>query len=142
MLSKKTSSLILLTLLIAGPAAAQVTDTQLDGLTYLIIQAESSGDRLAVGPSGERGLMQIQKKVWTQLSDYPWSDAFISAKNVQVGRALIELINEEYGNKATLARIVYTYNTGKWCRSKHLPRWTQHHPNKIYRQILTEGDNP
>lgn len=114
------------------------TSTQLDCLVLKIIQAESSGNPNAIGENGERGLMQIEKSTWMEYSDYGWNEAFDPAKNVQVGRHILEDINEVYTQSkcVSIARIVYTYNTGIFCFRKHLPRWTKNHPNRIYREIF------
>lgn len=121
-------------ILFVSPAWA-VSGAGLDSLTQTIIQAESSGNPLAIGPTGERGLMQISEATWEAVSRWPWRDAFDPEKNVQVGRQILEVINQNYDERATCARIVYTYNTGRYC-FRTIPAWTRKHPNKIYRRIF------
>lgn len=111
---------------------------ELDTLQAKIIQAESSGDPKAIGDHGRaRGLMQINAATWRRFSRYPWDDAFDEEKNYQVGRAILEHIAEVYGDRATTANVAYTYNVGRYCFGP-LPSWTQHHPNKIYREIFNQ----
>ena len=125
----------LMGLILHVPAFA-LTGAELDRLVPVIIAAESSGNPNAVGDGGRsRGLMQIQKATWRSFSKYPWDDAFDPEKNVQVGRRILEAINESYGDRATRARIVYTYNTGRYCFGD-LPPWTKRHPNDVYRRVL------
>ncbi len=134
---------ILLSILIffhgCEPAFA-LTGPELDQLVPKIIMAESSGNPDAVGPGGERGLMQISWNTWKRFSMYDFDFAFDPEKNVQIGRRELENINEMYlrfgGFQPSAARLLYTYNTGRLCFKKHLPRWTKHHPNKIYREIF------
>lgn len=116
-----------------------LSGAELDALLPKIVMAESSGNPDAVGPSGERGLMQIHPATWKAMSGEPWSEAFNPEKNVQVGRSLLEEINRNYGRRATRALIIYTYNTGRYVKDgDHLPRWTTNHPNRIYRRIFEE----
>lgn len=126
-------------LFMATSAEARLSGAELDALVPVIITAESSGNPKAVGDGGKaRGLMQIQKATWKRFSGYPWDDAFDENKNVQVGQAILERINEEYGDKATRARVIFTYNTGRYAFGD-LPNWTKRHPNNVYRKIFTEA---
>ena len=137
------SSLMTIVFYIA-PAWA-LSSAQLDALVPTIIAAESSGNPRAVADGGKaRGLMQIQRATWKRFSDYHWDEAFDPLKNIHVGRAVIEYINEEYsqfltdgvpGVFADRQHILYTYNTGRY-RFGDLPAWTKKHPNKIYRRIF------
>jgi hypothetical protein len=111
------------------------TGGDLDALVPVIVMAESSGNPRAVGPAGERGLMQISRETWERYSAYPWKDAYDPAKNVHVGRKILEEINERYGQTSTRARVIYTYNTGRFCFGP-LPKWTRQHDNDIYRSIF------
>ena len=95
-----------------------------------IIMAESSGNPLAIG-----GLMQIQKSTWERHTKEPWSKAFDPALNVKVGKRALQAIANRYGKRATVARICYSYNVGRYCFGP-LPSWTKRHPNKIYRSIF------
>lgn len=127
--------------------AHALTSLELDALVPVIVQAESSGRPDAVGDGGKaRGLMQIQEATWKSMSKYPWDDAFDPNKNVQVGRAILEKINQSYMDFLTVSirgvyadkqHILYTYNCGKY-RFGELPKWTKNHPNRIYRRIFNE----
>jgi hypothetical protein len=127
-----------LLLLFVGPAQA-MTGAQLDALCPVIEAAESSNNPHDVGDHGKaRGLMQIQKATWESITSWPWDDAFDGSKNVQVGRQVIERINEAYlarGIDPDKAHVVYSYNTGRYAWGA-LPAWTKNHPNKIYREIF------
>lgn len=122
--------------------AQGATGAELDRLVGTIIQAESSGREKAVGDGGKaRGLMQIQEATWKSYSAYPWSDAFDGDKNIQVGRHILEDINERYARRgvdATIAQVVFTYNTGRYAYTE-LPAWTKRHPNNIYRAIFQQA---
>ena len=111
---------------------------EIDLLIPTIIMAESSGNPMSVGDNGKsRGLMQIQKSTWKAMSDLPWDAAFDEGSNVQVGRKILEKINEVYlahGVEADKAHLIYTYNVGRYCWGK-LPKWTKNHPNLVYREI-------
>lgn len=135
MISKIVKLAILYALLFVSMARAGMSGNALDELMVRIIAAESSGRADATGEGGERGLMQIGRATWERFSAYPWSDAYDAEKNVQVGRMIIEHIAMRYGDDATPARIVFTYNTGRYARGK-LPAWTKAHPNLIYREVL------
>lgn len=124
-------------LLFVTPAYAMLSDKTLDDLQVKIIMAESSGNPHAVGRSGERGLMQIKKVTWKQFCKFEWDDAFDRERNAQVGRRILNRINEYYGNRSTPALIVYSYNTGRFVKEGYeIPRWTANHQNRIYREIL------
>ena len=118
-----------------------LTGAELDALVPKIIQAESSGRTWAVGDGGHsRGLMQVSKETWKAYSNYSWEEAFDGDKNVQVGRAILEDINEKYGNRATVKLVIFSYNTGRFVKDESdLPAWTLKHPNRIYRRIFNAG---
>lgn len=122
--------------LFVSPAYA-ITGVELDALVPKIIMAESSGNPHAVGPDGERGLMQITREKWEQFSAYSWDEAFDGDKNVQVGRAILEHIAEVQGNAATVKTVTLSYNTGLYHRT-HIPVWALKHRNRIYRSIFND----
>ena len=144
---KKIVASLIAILFVCHNAFASV---DLDALVPKIIMAESSGDADAIGDNGKaRGLMQIQEATWKRYSSFPWADAFNPEKNVQVGRKILEDINNTYqyhcsgspfiyaceSYEADAAHIIYSYNTGRYCYGP-LPLWTKNHPNKIYREIF------
>jgi len=110
--------------------------TLIGQLVPQIIQAESSGNARAVGDHGRaRGLMQIQEATWKQYTAEPWSRAFDPDLNVKVGTRILRQIEARYGSRATAALVIYSYNTGRFCKGS-LPPWTKKHPNRIYRKIF------
>lgn len=129
-------ALTVLLLSVSTTARAELSGAALDALLPKIVAAESSGFARAIGDNGKaRGLMQIQRPTWERFSGYSWEEAFDPGKNLQVGRRILEDLNDRLGKDATAARIVFAYNTGK-IRHGALPAWTKRHPNKIYRRIL------
>lgn len=131
---KKRLLVVVVALLLDRPAVA----FDLNLLQEKIVMAESSGRPHAIGDHGKaRGLMQLQRATWERFSDDPWREAFHPGKNLAAGRAYLKHILKVYGKKATKARVLYTYNTGRFCYG-NLPKWTKRHPNKIYRRIFNE----
>jgi soluble lytic murein transglycosylase-like protein len=129
--------LAMLMALITAQAWA-LNSTELDALQQKLIMAESSNNPDAIGDHGKsRGLMQIQKATWKVYSKEPWDKAFDPNINHQVGRHILEDINDSYGDKATEKKIAYTYNTGRYCFGDE-PCWPKKHPNKIYREIYSK----
>ncbi len=138
----KAASLFVLALFTVTSAFAQVSGAQFNTLINDIIQAESSGRAHVVGDGGKaRGLMQIQKATWDRHTSYSWDLAFNPVINRQVGELIVKDIIKKYGARATAARVIYTYNTGRFLKSgKALPRWTKKHPNRIYRKYFNAAD--
>jgi hypothetical protein len=119
-------------------AQAELSSQELDRLIETIILAESSGRPWLAGDQGRsRGLMQIQKANWQKYTSESWDRAFEPALNKAVGTSIVKDIAIKYGARANRALIVYTYNTGKFCKGE-LPDWTKRHPNDIYRGIFNE----
>lgn len=128
---------VLALLLVSSTAEAKLSSTEMDRLQVKIIRAESSGNPFAIGPDGERGLMQITKDTWRRYTRVPWRYAFDPTLNVEVGRKILDRINKFYGRRATAARIAYSYNTGDYLIfNERIPAWAKHHPNRIYRRIF------
>lgn len=107
-------------------------------LMETIIAAESSGRAGAVGDGGKaRGLCQIQRATWERYTSASWDRAFDPALNRQVGEKIVRDIVKRYGNRATRAMVIYTYNTGRFVKAGgNLPSWTRNHPNRIYRGVF------
>lgn len=140
MLAFMLAAFFLITAFAVNTAKAYaMSGAELDALVPIIVQAESSGDPKTVGKGGERGLMQISHTTWRLYSALPWSDAFIPEKNVQVGREILEDINNWYKPDGLddAKHICYTYNCGLHLYGP-MPWKAKHHPNKIYRAIFNE----
>ena len=119
-------------------AQAGLSSQELDRLIEKIIAAESSGRPWLAGDQGRsRGLMQIQRANWQKFTSESWDRAFEPALNRAVGASIVKDIAKKYGTRANQALIVYTYNTGKFCKGE-LPDWTKRHPNNVYRGIYNE----
>ncbi len=122
--------------LTAGSSQGGISPEDLDRWVQKIILAESSGRAWISGDRGRsRGLMQIQRANWQRYSIESWDRAFDPALNKKVGTTMIEEIVKRYGTRANEALVVYTFNTGKYCKGE-LPEWTRRHPNDIYRAIF------
>lgn len=132
------AGLIIAALFLAAPAHAQIAETEIPGLVNIIIKAESSGRPHAIGDKGRsRGLMQIQKPTWRRYTGLSFDRAFDADLNRKIGEKHVRSIIERYGRKASRALVIYTYNTGKFCKGK-LPAWTKKHPNDTYRRVFKE----
>jgi soluble lytic murein transglycosylase-like protein len=129
-------------LLFSQPARA-MSKAEIPSLIDAIIQAESSGRPTAIGDHGRaRGLMQIQECVWQKYTRASFDRAFDADMNRKVGESHVRHIIKRYGPRASRALVIYTYNTGRFCKGA-LPSWTKHHPNMIYRSIfLSEIGGP
>lgn len=115
-------------------------EIQFNAMVSAVIMAESSGKSHAVGDSGgARGLMQIKKDTWSRYTKIGWENAFNAKINRYVGESILKDITKRYGRNATPAKVIYTYNTGRFV--KHIPRWTKRHPNRIYRAIFLHEIN-
>lgn len=124
--------------LFVAVAKAELSSQELGRLIEKIILAESSGRSGLVGDYGRsRGLMQIQKANWQKYTSESWDRAFEPTLNKAVGTSIVKDIAKKYGARANRGLIVYTYNTGKFCKGE-LPEWTKRHPNDIYRGIYGE----
>lgn len=131
-------TLALFFLYFCQPAMAAMEQADIAPLVEKIIIAESSGRHWVSGDGGKaRGLMQIQKGTWERFTKESWARAFDPVLNRKVGMLIVQDIIRRYGNRATPARVVYTYNTGRFLKAgTSIPGWTLRHPNRIYRQIF------
>lgn len=95
-----------------------------------IMHAESSGNRLAVGPGGERGLFQITPQLWRESGRGPFTNAFKAKENIRVGiRHLARVKSQDPRN------FVAWHNAGRKNWRRISKAWTTSHPNRIYRAI-------
>lgn len=137
---KIVATIAALFFLASSSALAAVSDAQVDSIVRTIIAAESSGRAWVVGDGGKaRGLMQIQRETWERYTGESWDRAFEPALNKAVGTKIVRDIAKRYGSRATAARIIFTYNTGRWAKEETLPSWTRRHPNNVYREVFTKG---
>jgi soluble lytic murein transglycosylase-like protein len=95
-----------------------------DLLVEAIIQVESTGNPRLVGQAGERGLMQIKRGTWNEMTEHlygrrlPFDMAFDSEVNVQVGRAYLAELQRMLGpHRASWkaderALLLAAYNSG------------------------------
>jgi len=104
-----------------APSLAQAVDS---ALVLAIAEVESGGDPRAVGPHGERGLMQIRRETWQELTlrvygrRVSFARAFDAQVNVQIGQAylrelarLLEARRDELQGDP-IALLVASYNSG------------------------------
>lgn len=130
---KKT---LLLTFLIISSIASKAYALDVNYIANKIIMAESSGNPLAVGDNGaSRGLMQISKGKWQTYTKESWERAFNAEINKQVGTSILRDIIRKYGTKATLSKVIFTYNSGIYIKHSLPAKWSIYHPNKIYRSL-------
>ena len=128
-----------LSVVVCQPAHAAIPESQIPELVQTIVRAESSGRPWVTGDNGKaRGLMQIQRGTWEQHTKKPWSRAFDARTTLTVGEKHGRYIIRRHGKKATPARVLFIYNTGRFLKIGRLPRWTRKHPNKIYRAIFAQ----
>ena len=104
-----------------APSLIQSVDS---ALVLAIAEVESGGDPRAVGPHGERGLMQIKRETWQALTPQlygrrlSFARAFDAQANVQVGKAYLrELAGFLEGRRGELrgdplALLIASYNAG------------------------------
>ena len=77
-------------------------------LVAAVIEVESAYDPRAVGPIGERGLMQIRKSTAKDLG-LSWGDAFLIEENVWAGTKYLSWHIADYGS---MAKAASRYNGG------------------------------
>ncbi len=138
-----------LVLLLSCQSAFAMTMTgeklmSVDAIVNIIIQAESSRNPLAVGDNGKsRGLMQISEGTWHRFAGYEdWDNAFNPKRNVAVGTKIVKSIINQYQGKATISKVIFTYNSGIYIKHSLPAKWSVRHPNKIYRQVyLADAPN-
>jgi hypothetical protein len=102
-----------------------------DALPTLIIQAESSGDPLAVSPKGALGLMQLMPDTAKEMAGelgIPYDEARLLADpnyNTTLGTAYINKMLGRYNGNTTLAVAAYNAGPGnvdKWIKENGDPR--------------------
>lgn len=101
------------------------------GLPAMIIQAESSGDPLAVSPKGARGLMQLMPDTAKEMAaelGVPYSEERLTADpnyNVTLGTAYLNKMLGRYNGNQALAVAAYNAGPGsvdKWLKENGDPR--------------------
>lgn len=106
-----------------------------DYVVNTIIMAESSNNPLAVGDHGKsRGLMQIKEGTWKQYTKLSYDQAFDRKTNRAIGTSIVKDIIKKYGNKVTVSKVLFTYNSGIYVKKSIPAKWSIRHPNKVYRQ--------
>lgn len=102
-----------------------------NGLPTLIIQAESSGDPLAVSPKGAQGLMQLMPDTAKEMAaelNIPYDEARLTTDpnyNVTLGTAYLNKMLGRYNGNSTLAVAAYNAGPGavdKWVKENGDPR--------------------
>lgn len=106
-------------------------------MCWKIAMAESGVDKYAIGKLGERGLMQISRTTWEELTDLPYSMAYDGATNLQVGGKLVAQIEEKF-HTTNPAYIAYRWNCGINSEIT-FSDWKRLNKNKVYRSLY---DNP
>lgn len=112
-----------------------------------IINIESRYDSLAVGTSGERGLMQIMPNTWSQYTTMSFDSAFIRKYNISIGVQVLKkihyLLRIEHPTWETLnlkeqQRLIGAAYNGGYQRLKdaeydinNMPKRTQRYVNKL-----------
>lgn len=114
-----------------GEAAYTAGTVGINGLSNLVIQAESSGDPTAVSPKGAKGLMQLMPGTAKEMADelgIPFSEERLTADpnyNMALGNAYLNKMLGRYGGNATLAVAAYNAGPGsvdKWIKQNGDPR--------------------
>ena len=77
-------------------------------LVAAVVEVESAYDPRAVGPIGERGLMQIRKSTAKDLG-LNWADAFLIEENIWAGTKYLSWHLADYGS---VAKAASRYNGG------------------------------
>jgi len=127
-----------------GEAAYTAGTVGINGLSNLVIQAESSGDPTAVSPKGAKGLMQLMPDTAREMAaelGVPFSEERLTADpnyNMALGNAYLNKMLGRYSGNSTLAVAAYNAGPGsvdKWIKANGDPRTdeisTQDWINKI-----------
>lgn len=105
------------------------------GILVTIARAESSCRADAVGEGGERGLMQVSEEAWTRFSQVSWSAATtLPEQNARVAAVYLKLRRSNDPRA-----LVAWYNAGVREWEGLNPRWSVHHPNRVYRRVYVTG---
>lgn len=114
-----------------GEAAYNAGTVGINGLSNLVIQAESSGDPTAVSPKGAKGLMQLMPGTAEEMAKelgIPYSEERLTADpnyNMALGNAYLNKMLGRYGGNSTLAVAAYNAGPGsvdKWIKEHGDPR--------------------
>lgn len=114
-----------------GDAAYNAGTVGINGLSNLVIQAESSGDPTAVSPKGAKGLMQLMPDTAKEMAGelgIPYSEERLTADpqyNMALGNAYLNKMLGRYGGNSTLAVAAYNAGPGnvdKWIKEIGDPR--------------------
>lgn len=114
-----------------GEAAYNAGTVGINGLSNLVIQAESSGDPTAVSPKGAKGLMQLMPGTAEEMAKelgIPYSEERLTADpnyNMALGNAYLNKMLGRYGGNSTLAVAAYNAGPGsvdKWIKANGDPR--------------------
>lgn len=114
-----------------GEASYNAGTVGINGLSNLVIQAESSGDPTAVSPKGAKGLMQLMPDTAKEMAaelGVPYSEERLTADpnyNMALGNAYLNKMLGRYGGNATLAVAAYNAGPGnvdKWIEEYGDPR--------------------
>jgi hypothetical protein len=117
-----------------GEAAYTAGTVGINGLSNLVIQAESSGDPTAVSPKGAKGLMQLMPETAEEMAKelgIPYSEERLTADpnyNMALGNAYLNKMLGRYGGNSTLAVAAYNAGPGsvdKWIKANGDPRTDQ-----------------
>lgn len=117
-----------------GEAAYNAGTVGINGLSNLIIQAESSGDPTAVSPKGAKGLMQLMPETAEEMAKelgVPYSEERLTADpnyNMALGNAYLNKMLGRYGGNSTLAVAAYNAGPGsvdEWIKKNGDPRTGQ-----------------
>lgn len=114
-----------------GETAYNAGTVGINGLSNLIIQAESSGDPTAVSPKGAKGLMQLMPETAEEMArelGIPYSEERLTGDpnyNMALGNAYLNKMLGRYGGNSTLAVAAYNAGPGsvdKWIKENGDPR--------------------
>lgn len=147
-----------------GESAYSNATVGINGLSNLVIQAESSGDPTAVSPKGAKGLMQLMPETAEEMAKelgVPYSEERLTADpqyNMALGNAYLNKMLGRYGGNSTLAVAAYNAGPGsvdKWIKENGDPRtsevseqdWinaipfkeTRNYTGKIVSQLVPSG---
>lgn len=147
-----------------GEAAYNAGTVGINGLSNLVIQAESSGDPTAVSHRGAKGLMQLMPDTAEEMAKelgIPFSEERLTADpnyNMALGNAYLNKMLGRYGGNSTLAVAAYNAGPGsvdKWLKANGDPRtdeisnqaWidaipfeeTRNYTSKIVSQLAPSG---
>lgn len=117
-----------------GEAAYNGGTVGVNGLSNLIIQAESSGDPTAKSPKGALGLMQLMPGTAKEMANelgIPYSEERLTADpnyNMALGNAYLNKMLGRYNGDSTLAVAAYNAGPGsvdEWIKTNGDPRTGQ-----------------